>query len=159
MRMMIAPLFGACALAVCGCTGTTRFLFPPLTRGLISAVNAQYSSAGVHVQPPVAFSISSAEVPPDQWAAANAAAKAVVHDCNSGEGTRIVAAGLVTSAGEKRPIFAIFMNPPGSHIAPYSGPVPSSAVVLNWYAGFTSGKGKAFCTFGYSPYLPPLPTH
>lgn len=74
----------------------------------------------------------------------------------------MIAAGLVTgvvNAGSPSSVaWAIFMDPPGKHIAPSAEPVPKPEV-LNWYAGFASVQygQEVFCTFGRAANLPPLP--
>jgi len=109
--------------------------------------------------PPVRFAIASAAVPSAQLAAAKSATKAVIRDCNEGTGTWIIGVGLVNSTIAKQPIFAVFMNPPGNHIAPSAErPVPG-APRLNWYAAFVTSLSQPFCTFGHSPNLPLLTVH
>jgi hypothetical protein len=74
----------------------------------------------------------------------------------------VIAAGLVTgvvNAGSPSSVaWAIFMDPPGKHIAPSLERVPKPEV-LNWYAGFVSVQygQEVFCTFGRAANLPPLP--
>ena len=74
----------------------------------------------------------------------------------------MIAAGLVTGvvkAGSPSSVaWAIFMDPPGKHIAPSLERVPKPEV-LNWYAGFVSVQygQEVFCTFGRAANLPPLP--
>jgi hypothetical protein len=147
--------------------------FPPLTKELVAAVNYQYSH-GVKSTPPTTFSIASASISPSQESAAQKAVEVVVRDCNEGSGAWILGVGLVNSSFSGQPIFAVFVNPPGSHIPPTSGGLgvvaPSSSVtaipttqpassLLNWYAGFIRSNGRVFCTFGHWPHLPALPVH
>jgi hypothetical protein len=51
---------------------------------------------------------------------------------------------------------ADFLNPPGKHLAPMTS---SAGTKLDWYAGFLSGRGSPFCTFGHSADLLALPLH
>ena len=90
------------------------------------------------------------------------AARRVIAACNEGQGTRVIAAGLVTgvvNAGSPSSIaWAIFMDPPGKHIGLSAEPVRNPEV-LNWYAGFVSVQDQqepVFCTFGRAANLPPL---
>lgn len=140
-----------------GCGGSQGSSpYPPLTEGMIRAVNYQYNIQSQAI-PPIRFSIASGSVPPNQAAAAKTAAGAAIRDCNEGAGTWIVAVGLVNSTIAKRPIFAVFMNPPGKHIDPSAESPPPDLPPLNWYAGFVTSQ--PFCTFGYWSALPPLPVH
>jgi len=93
---------------------------------------------------------------------AASATRRVIADCNEGQGTRVIAAGLVGGvviAGSPSSVdWAIFVDPPGKHIGPSSQPVPNP-VILNWYAGFISTQypqEEVFCTFGHAANLPPL---
>jgi hypothetical protein len=125
----------------------------------VADVNALYNSnwsspAYVGFRP-----VSSRPVPLSEAAAARKA----VTSCNEGRGTQVIAAGLVTgvvNAGSPSSVaWAIFMDPPGKHIAPSMEPVPKP-VILNWYAAFVSvqhPQEQVFCTFGRAANLPPLP--
>ena len=75
----------------------------------------------------------------------------------------MIAAGLVTGAlgaGSSGSIldWAIFVDPPGDHLAPSTVPA-AKPEVLNWYTGFVSlrTKRQPLCTFGRAANLPPLP--
>jgi hypothetical protein len=92
------------------------------------------------------------------------AARRVIAACNEGQGTRVIASGLVTGivdAGSPSAVaWAIFVDPPGQHIAPSAVPVRNPEI-LNWYAGFVSVQDPQepiFCTFGRAANLPPLAT-
>ena len=161
-------LGGISVLAGCG-NGTSRPPYPALTNRLVAAFNSEYHQAlGSSIW------IASRSVPPERWVEARAAAQAVVRACNEGTGTWIVAVGLVNTWITKHPILVVFMNPPGPHVPPTSGglgvlvPGPGSTVVPttspnfplnNWYAAVVTSPGQPFCTYGYSPNLPALPTH
>jgi hypothetical protein len=170
----ILPVVALAAL-ICGCAAGSRVRppYPPLTRELVAAVNNQYGH-GVSYTPPLSFSISSASISSGERPAAQKAVEAVVRDCNEGTRTSIVGVGLVNSTFSHHPIFAVFVNPPGPHIAPTSGglgvvaPGPGVTAtsttqpalpLLNWYAGFVRSNIRVFCTFGHSPHLPALPVH
>ena len=125
---------------------------------LVADVNVLYKSYGSS-PPYVDFRlVPSRPVPLSEAAAARKA----ITVCNEGRGTQVIAAGLVTgvvNAGSPRSVaWAIFMDPPGKHIAPSAEPVPKPEV-LNWYAGFASVQygQEVFCTFGRAGNLPPLP--
>jgi hypothetical protein len=92
------------------------------------------------------------------------AARRVIAACNEGQGTRVIASGLVTgvvNAGSPSSMaWAIFVDPPGKHISP-STVLVRNPEVLNWYAGFVSVQDPQepiFCTFGHAANLPPLAT-
>jgi hypothetical protein len=88
------------------------------------------------------------------------AARVVISDCNEGRGTRVLVGGLVTGPviDDSRLYWAVFVDPPGKHIAPSAEPVPKPAI-LNWIGGFVpvEAKGQPFCDFGRAANLPPLP--
>lgn len=88
------------------------------------------------------------------------AAQAVISECNEGRGTRVLVAGLVTGpvTSGSSIYWAVFVDPPGKHIAPSSQPLPKP-VILNWIGGFVSVKSakQPFCDFGRAADLPPLP--
>jgi len=146
------------AVAMAGGCGDSTSSYPPLTERLVAAVNYLYNVESRSV-PPVRFSIASATVPSAQVAAAKTAAEAAIRDCNEGSGTWIIAVGLVDSTIARQPIFAVFMNPPGNHIAPSAEALVPGAPRLNWYAAFMTSLSQPFCTFGHSPNLSPLPIH
>jgi hypothetical protein len=160
-------------LGGCGGGSPNKPPYPPLTRGLVAAVNYEYNH-GVIYTPPISFSIASPSVSPSEVTAAHKAVKTTIRDCNEGTGTRVVGVGLVNSSFTSQPIFGVFMNPPGTHVPPNSGGLavisPSPGVTAvpttqpkfplsNWYAGFVEPNGQVFCTFGHSPQLPELPVH
>ena len=125
---------------------------------LVADVNAMYSSFSS--SPPYVdfWLVPSRPVPLSEAAAARTA----VTSCIEGRGTQVIAAGLVTgvmNAGSPSSVaWAIFMDPPGKHIAPSTEPVPKPEV-LNWYAAFVSVQygQEVFCTFGRAANLPSLP--
>jgi len=88
------------------------------------------------------------------------AARAVIAECNEGEDTRVLVAGLVTgpSTFGSSLYWAVFVDPPGKHIAPSAEPVPKPEV-LNWIGAFVSVETTQhpFCDFGHAANLPPLP--
>lgn len=88
------------------------------------------------------------------------AARAVISECNEGRGTRVLVTGLVigpVTSGSSI-YWAVFVDPPGKHIAPSAEPLPKP-VILNWIGGFVSVKTtrQPFCDFGRAADLPPLP--
>lgn len=88
------------------------------------------------------------------------AARAVISECNEGRGTRVLVSGLVigpVTSGSSI-YWAVFVDPPGKHIAPSAEPLPKP-VILNWIGGFVSVKTtqQPFCDFGRAADLPPLP--
>ncbi len=85
----------------------------------------------------------------------------VVSECNEGRGTRVLGAAVVTGpvAAGSRLYWAVFVDPPGPHIAPYSEGPPKNPVILNWIGAFVPVKdpGHPFCDYGHAANLPPLP--
>jgi hypothetical protein len=53
--------------------------------------------------------------------------------------------------------WAVFVDPPGKHIAPSTQPLPKP-VILNWIGAFVPVKSpqQLFCDFGRAAYLPTL---
>ena len=88
------------------------------------------------------------------------AARAVISECNEGRGTRVLVAGLVTGpvTSGSSIYWAIFVDPPGKHIAPSAEQMPKP-VILNWIGAFVSvmTTRQPFCDFGRAADLPPLP--
>jgi hypothetical protein len=128
-------------------------------RVLVADVNAFYQSvetgSGLDLR---------LQVPRPVPLSATSAARRVIAACNEGQGTRVIASGLVTgvvNAGSPSSMaWAIFMDPPGKHISP-STVLVRNPEVLNWYAGFVSVRDALepiFCTFGRAANLPPLAT-
>lgn len=79
------------------------------------------------------------------------AGHAVISECNEGRGTRVLVAGLVTgpAASGSSIYWAVFVDPPGKHIAPSAEPLPKP-VILNWIGAFVSVKTtqQPSCDFG-----------
>jgi hypothetical protein len=124
---------------------------------LVNDVNAFYQT--VETGSGVDFRLLASRPVPLSEASA---ARRVIAACNEGQGTRVIAAGLVSgvvNAGSPRSMaWAIFMDPPGKHIGWSAEPVRNPEV-LNWYAGFVSVQDQqepVFCTFGRVANLPPL---
>jgi hypothetical protein len=88
------------------------------------------------------------------------AADAVIRECNEGAGTRVLVAGLVTGPVSfgSTVYWAIFVDPPGKHIAVSMG-TPAKPAILNWMGGFVSvnSSEQPFCDFGTAANLPTLP--
>ncbi len=122
----------------------------PLSR-IIAAANAQNRG-----QPPFRLAPAGTKTSMPE----TTAEQIVLHQCNEGRGTRVLGAGLVTGEVEAgSPLYwAVFVDPPGSHIAPYSQPVKNPQT-LNWIGAFVPVKNaqEPFCDFGRAASLPPLP--
>ena len=90
---------------------------------------------------------------------ADTAAHLVITECNEGPGTRVLVTGLVTgpvTAGS--PLYwAVFVDPPGKHIAPSAEPLPKP-VILSWIGAFVPVQDSQhpWCDFGSADDLPPL---
>jgi hypothetical protein len=119
---------------------------------IIADANAQVN----HTTPPFHLAAVEATAPLPE----TTAERDTVSECNEGRGTRVLGAVLVTgpvSAGS--PLYwAVFVDPPGKHIAPTSQPV-QHPVTLNWIGAFVPVKNAAqpFCDYGHAADLPPLP--
>jgi hypothetical protein len=124
---------------------------------LVGDVNAYYQTnetgTGVDFRPLASRPVQLSEA---------SAARRVIADCNEGQDARVIAAGLVSgvvNAGSPSSVdWAIFVDPPGKHVAVSMG-TPAKRAILNWYAGFISvehPQENVFCTFGHAADLPPL---
>ena len=147
--------FSAVALTAAACTSSKTTTGPwgysvPLSR-IVADANTQNPGHPFYRLAPPGTKVSMSEA---------TAARAVISECNEGRGTRVLVAGLVTgpvTAGS--PVYwAIFVDPPGKHIAPSAEPLPRP-VILNWIGAFISVKTtqQPFCDFGRAADLPPLP--
>jgi len=147
--------FSAVAVIAAACTSPTTTAGPsgysvPLGR-IVADANAQN-----HGNPSYRLAAPGTKVPMSEATAA----RAVISECNEGRGTRVLVAGLVTGpVSSGSPIYwAVFVDPPGKHIAPSAEPM-SKPVILNWIGAFVSVKSarQPFCDFGRAADLPPLP--
>jgi len=122
---------------------------------LVADVNAMYNSDS----PLPSSDYQLAPFRPVPVSEASAERRAITF-CNDGRGSQVIAAGLVTTDSSGSIYWAIFVNPPGRHIAISSVILPNPEI-LNWYAGFVSAEypqENVFCTFGRAANLPPLAT-
>jgi hypothetical protein len=151
--------FSAVALVAAGCTSTTATT-TTTTRQSGYSVPLLRIVADANVQnqenPSYRLAATGTKVPMSEVTAA----RAVISECNEGRGTRVLVAGLVTGpvTSGSSIYWAVFVDPPGKHIAPSAEPV-RKPVVLNWIGAFVSVKTtqQPFCDFGSAANLPPLP--
>ena len=155
MRTWHVIAFSAVAVIAAACTSSTTTAGPsgysvPLGR-IVADANAQN-----HGNPSYRLAAPGTKVPMSE----TTAARTVISECNEGRGTRVLVAGLVTGpVSSGSPIYwAVFVDPPGKHIAPSAEPM-SKPVILNWIGAFVSVKSarQPFCDFGRAADLPPLP--
>jgi hypothetical protein len=147
--------FSAVALIAAACTSSTAPTRPsgysvPLGR-IVADANAQNQDSPLYRLAPPGTKVPMSEA---------TAARAVISECHEGHGTRVLAAGLVTgpAASGSSIYWAVFVDPPGKHLAPSAEPLPEP-VILNWIGAFVSVKTtqQPFCDFGRADDLPPLP--
>jgi hypothetical protein len=147
--------FATVALIAAACTSSTTTIESsgysvPLGR-IVADANAQN-----HGNPSFRLAAPGTKVPMSEATAA----RAVISECNEGRGTRVLVAGLVTGpvTSGSSIYWAVFVDPPGKHIAPSAEPL-SKPVILNWIGAFVSVKSaqQPFCDFGRAADLPPLP--
>jgi hypothetical protein len=123
----------------------------------LSRIVADANAASNHTDPPFRLAPAGTKAP----MAGSAAEHAVVSGCNEGRGTRVLGATLVTgpATAGSRLYWAVFVDPPGKHVAPYAEGPPKNPTVLNWIGGFVPVKdpGEPFCDYGHAADLPPLP--
>jgi hypothetical protein len=149
--------FSTVALVAAACTTMTATTtarpsgYPVPLRRIVADANVQNQD-----NPSYRLAAPGTKVPMSEATAA----RAVISECNEGGGTRVLVAGLVigpVTSGSSI-YWAIFVDPPGKHIAPSTEPV-RKPVVLNWIGAFVSVKTtqQPFCDFGRAANLPPLP--
>ena len=155
MRTWHVIAFAAVALITAACTSSTTTTGPSgysVALGRIVAdANAQNQGNPFYRLAPPGTKVPMSE---------ETAARAVISECNEGRGTRVLVAGLVTgpAASGSSIYWAVFVDPPGKHIAPSAEQLPK-LVILNWIGAFVSVKTtqQPFCDFGRAADLPPLP--
>jgi hypothetical protein len=137
-----------------GRPSTTATGRSPSFNSYLAAFNAQYAANPEN--PPV--HASQANASNLRLVTAHQALVAVERGCNEGAGSLVVRAGLVRATFASGVLWAVFVDPPGQHLAPSTEPT-SHPEVLNWYVGFAAGEtGRvALCSFGRSPELSALP--
>jgi len=147
--------FSAAALIATACASSAAPVrptsYPVSLRRIVADANTQnQDNPSFRLAPP------GTKVPMSE----TAAARAVISKCNEGRGTRVLVAGLVTGpVTSGSPIYwAVFVDPPGRHVAPSMEPVRKPEI-LNWIGAFVSVKTtqNPFCDFGRAANLPPLP--
>ena len=155
MRTRHVIAFSAVAVIAAACTSSATTTGPsgysvPLGR-IVADANAQNQGNPFYRLAPPGTKVPMSEA---------TAARAVISECNEGRGTRVLVTGLVigpVTSGSSI-YWAVFVDPPGKHIAPSAEPLPKP-VILNWIGGFVSVKTtqQPFCDFGRAADLPPLP--
>jgi hypothetical protein len=147
--------FSAVALIAVACTSSTTTTEPsvysvPLGR-IVADANAQNRGNPAYRLAPPGTKVPMSEA---------TAARVVISECSEGRGARVLVAGLVTGpvTSGSSIYWAVFVDPPGKHIAPSSEPM-SEPVILNWIGAFVSVESvqQPFCDFGRAADLPPLP--
>lgn len=155
MRTWHVIAFFAVALIAAACTSSTTATGPsgysvPLAR-IVADANAQNQGNPFYRLAPPGTKVPMSEA---------TAARAVISECNEGRGTRVLVAGLVTGpvTSGSSIYWAVFVDPPGKHIAPSTQPLPKP-VILNGIGAFVPVKSpqQPFCDFGRAADLPPLP--
>ncbi len=147
--------FSAVALVIGACASATTAAEPP---GYSVPLSRIVADANVQNQNNPAFHLAApgTKVPMSEATAA----RAVISECREGRGTRVLVAGLVTGpVTSGSPLYwAVFVDPPGKHIAPSAEAMPKP-VILNWIGAFVSVKTtqQPFCDLGRAADLPPLP--
>lgn len=151
-RAVAILVVGSVVVAGCGSAdGTASKGYSVLLRRIVADANVQNQD-----NPFYRLATPGTKVPMSEATAA----RAVIGECNEGRGTRVLVAGLVTGpVTSGSPIYwAVFVDPPGKHLAPSAEPL-GKPVVLNWTGAFVSVKTtrQPFCDFGRAANLPPLP--
>jgi hypothetical protein len=147
--------FSTMALVTVACTSATTTVESP---GYSVPLSRIVADANVQNQdhPSYRLAAPGTKVPMSEATAA----RAVISECHEGRGTRVLVAGLVTGpvTSGSSVYWAVFVDPPGKHIAPSAEPMPNP-VILNWIGAFVSVKTtqQPFCDFGRAADLPPLP--
>jgi hypothetical protein len=162
-----AVALSAAVLIAAGCTAAPSPAKPsgstPMARGpgysvplsrIIADANADarhYASPTFHLAP----AATKAAMP------AATAKHDVVSGCNEGRSTRVLGAAVVTGPMTvgSRLYWAVFVDPPGKHVAPYLEGAPKNPTILNWIGGFVpvNDGQHPICDYGHAANLPPLP--
>jgi hypothetical protein len=139
----------AITVMAAGCSsGSTP---PPLSSNLVTAFNDLYAQQRpVTVMKPAPGSV----MPVVSEASAIAVAK---RSCNDGPDPTIVGIGLVTVTGVDHVLWAVFVNPPGSHYLPNGA--GTGGETANWYVVLVDAHGPPGCSVGADSRLPALPVH
>jgi hypothetical protein len=146
--------FSAVALIAAACTSSTTTTgrpgySVPLGR-IVADANAQNQGNPFYRLAPPATKVPMSEA---------TAARAVISECNEGRGTRVLVAGLVTGpvTSGSSIYWAVFVDPPGKHIAPSAEPLPKP-VILNWIGGVRISKDNTTAVLRLRPRCRPSAT-
>lgn len=151
----------AVVLIAAGCTSATPAAQPSATAPgysvPLSRIIADANAAVNHTKPPFRLVPAGTKAPLPEATAE----RDTVGECNEGRGTKVLGAALVTGPAEagSRLYWAVFVDPPGPHIAPYMEGPPKNPVILNWIGAFVPVRDQhePFCDYGHAANLPPLP--
>lgn len=144
--LAVTFLGGACSSA------TQPLATPPLSPSLIAAFNALYAEQ----RPVTVMKVAPTGASP-AVSEASAISEAKV-SCNDGPDPTVVGAGLMTVTGMEHPVWAVFLNPPGTHYLPNGA--GTGGVTANWYVVLVgNGPGPPGCSVGFDFRLRPLPVH
>jgi hypothetical protein len=123
---------------------------PPLSPRLIAAFNTLYR----HQYPVTAMSPVTSKVAP--VVSEKTAIAAALRSCNDGADPSIVGVGLVTVTGSGTELWALFVNPPGSHFLPNGA--GTGGVTANWFVVLINAQANESrpwsCAAGEYAHLP-----
>jgi hypothetical protein len=148
----VSACLAVAVLAVACSSGSTR---PPLTPNLIAAFNRLYS----HEYPATVMSPASSKDAP--VVSQESAIATALRSCNNGADPSVVGVGLVAVTGSHGALWAVFVNPPGSHFLPNGA--GTGGVTANWFVVLINAHAHEShawsCAAGYYPRLPVLLIH
>jgi hypothetical protein len=127
----------------------------PLSPTLIAAFNDLYRNQ--HPATMMRPASSTGRVAVSEETAIAAASRS----CNDGPGASLVAVGLVTVTGWGGALWAVFVDPPGSHFLPSAA--GTGGVTANWFVVLINAQSHESrpwsCAAGEYARLPALPAH
>lgn len=125
-----------------------------LSPNLIAAFNSLYR----HQYPVTAMSPASSKV---ALVSEETAISAALLSCSDGSDPSIVGVGLVTVTGSSTELWAVFVNPPGSHFLPNGA--GTGGVTANWFVVLVNAQVHEShpwsCAAGEYARLPVLSIH
>lgn len=137
--------------------------YPPLRPAEIAAVNDFFHGVFGAYPPHAAapYEIASAMVPSDELATAHEDAAFTIKLCNEGQGTTVIAAGLIRSTKSNRQVLVFFLDPPGYHLDVGGTLYTYPPAFYNFVFSFAQSPPSRTCfgAIANSPLLPKLAVH
>lgn len=137
--------------------------YPPLRPAQIAAVNNFFHGVFGAYPPHAAapYEIVSAIVPSNELATAHEDAAFTIKLCNEGQGTTVIAAGLIRSTNSNKQVLVFFFDPPGYHLDVGGTASTYPPGFYNFVFAFAQSPPSRTCfgAIASSPLLPRLRVH